>query len=94
MQQHPLLVLGIKRSTVIEDKYGKEDKSNNNNILFQPAAVDVVPFAVSLALDRDTLLVASKHLWPPASHCIYTWWVYSVDSFNLSAAYTQTHTHS
>lgn len=91
MQQHPLLVLGIKRSTVIEDKY---DKSNNNNILFQPAAVDVVPFAVSLALDRDTLLVASKHLWPPASHRIYTWWVYSVDSFNLSAAYTQTHTHS
>lgn len=63
MQQHLLLILGIKRSTVIEDKYGKEDKSNNNNtILFQPAAVDVVPFAVSLALDRDTLLVASKHL--------------------------------
>lgn len=64
MQQHLLSILGIKRSTAIEDKYGKEDKSNNNsnNILFQPAAVDVVPFAVSLALDRDTLLVASKHL--------------------------------
>lgn len=64
MQQHLLSILGIKRSTVIEDKYGKEDKSNNNSntILFQPAAVDVVPFAVSLALDRDALLVASKHL--------------------------------
>lgn len=62
MQQHPQMILGTKRSTIIEDKYRKEDKSNNNNILFQPAAVDVVPFAGSLALDRDTLLVASKHL--------------------------------